>query len=383
MPVASSMHTNAPSPIQRSFARRSWLVEYLAVAYTLLVAYASLYPFLPWRRLASSPFAFLFEPWPRYYTAADVALNVLGYLPLGLLVTLAATAWTTPRRAALIAVLAGSSVSLSMETLQSFLPPRVPSNLDLLSNGVGALAGALIAVAGGERWLLSGQLYRLRSRMFLPGAVVDAGFVLLVLWLFTQLYPVVWLFGNGDLRFLFEDPHNLAYSPESYRWIEAGVTTLNLAGIALLTSSLARAGQNLAAPLLVLVTAALLLKSAAALTLFKPGEASLWLTPGSMLGIPAGIGVYLGLIWLPRTLLPAVAAALLLGGAALVNVAPANPYIVASIPTWTRGHFLSFNGTTHLVSSLWPFLAAGYLIWWGRRQEAPVPTPAGGGQALG
>ena len=120
--------------MQRSFARRSWLVGYLAAAYTLLVAYASLYPFSPWRRLASSPFAFLFEPWPRYYTAADVALNVLGYLPLGLLVALAAMAWTTPRWAALIAALAGTLLSLSMETLQSFLPPRVPSNLDLLSN---------------------------------------------------------------------------------------------------------------------------------------------------------------------------------------------------------------------------------------------------------
>jgi VanZ family protein len=373
------MHTNAPSPIQRSFGRRSWLVEYLAVAYTLLVAYASLYPFAPWRRLPGSPFAFLFEPWPRYYTAADVALNVLGYLPFGLLGALTAIAWTTPRWAALIAVLAGTGLSLSMETLQGFLPPRVPSNLDLLSNSLGVLAGALIAVAGGERWLLSGQLYRLRSRMFRPGACVDAGFVILVLWLFTQLYPAVWLFGNGDLRFLFQDPHNLGYSPESYRWIEAGVTALNLAGIGLLMSSLARARQSLAAPLLVLVTAALLLKSAAALTLFKPGDASLWLTPGSMLGIPAGIGIYLGLAWLPRMLLPAIAAALLLGGAALVNVAPANPYILASIQTWSRGHFLSFNGTTHLVSSVWPFLAAGYLIWWGRHHGALTPASLRGG----
>ncbi len=59
------MDTNASSPIQRRFARRSWLVEYLTVAYTVLVAYASLYPFSPWWQLASSPFAFLFEAWPR------------------------------------------------------------------------------------------------------------------------------------------------------------------------------------------------------------------------------------------------------------------------------------------------------------------------------
>jgi VanZ family protein len=369
------MSTEFSSTVPRSFARRSWLVGYLAIAYTLLVAYASLYPFGPLRSLASSPFDFLFEPWPHYYTAADVALNVLGYLPLGFLVALAAMSRSSPRWAALFATLGGTLIAMSLETLQSFLPPRVPSNLDLLSNALGALTGALIAVSAGERWLLSGHLYRLRRRVFLPGAFVDAGFVILLLWLLTQLYPAVWLFGNGDLRFLLQDGRNLAYSPGSYRWIEAGVTALNLAGIALLMLSLARRGRGVAGPLLLLVGAALLLKSVAALTLFKPGDASLWLTPGAMLGVPVGIGVYLALAALPSAFLPATAALLLLAGAGLVNVAPENPYILASIQTWSRGHFLSFNGTTRLVSSLWPFLAAGYLGCWAWRQAALPAAP--------
>jgi hypothetical protein len=169
---------------------------------------------------------------------------------------------------------------------------------------------------------------------------------------------------------LVQDLLNLTYSPGSYRWIEAGVTTLNLAGIALLMSVLARAGQSVAAPLLMLITVALLLKSATAVTLFKPGDAALWLTPGSLLGIPAGVAVYLCLMWLARPIRPVVAAVLLLAGAVLVNVAPENPYILASIQIWSRGHFLSFNGTTRLVSMVWPFLAAGYLVWWGRRRAA-------------
>lgn len=264
-----------------------------------------------------------------------------------------------------------------METLQSFLPPRVPSNLDLLSNGLGALAGAIIAVTGGERWLLSGRLYRLRSLLFLPGAWVDAGFVALVLWLFTQLYPAVWLFGNGDLSYAFHDPHNLAYSPESYRWIEAGITALNFAGIALFISSLARRGQSVAAPLLLLTAAALLLKSASALTLFKLGDAWLWLTPGAMLGVCAGIGLYLTLGWLPRRSLALGGALLLLFGAALLNMAPQNPYLLASIQTWARAHFFSFIGTTRLVSSLWPFVAAGYLAWYGWQVGDPGTNRAG------
>ncbi len=147
----------------------------------------------------------------------------------------------------------------------------------------------------GARWILSGHLYRLRQHVFLAGAAVDLGFVVLLLWLFTQLNPAVWLFGNGDLRDLTHAAANLDFSPTTYRWIETGVTAFNLAGICLFTLALARPGQSLAGPLLVLVSAALALKSVAALTLFKPGDAALWLTPGSMLGIPAGLLLYLAL----------------------------------------------------------------------------------------
>jgi len=129
--------------------------------------------------------------------------------------------------------------------LQSYLPQRVPSNLDLISNGLGALIGSVIAAIGGERYLLGGRLYRWRQRIFLPGGGVDGGFVVLVMWLFTQLYPAVWLFGNGDLRSWLQSGHNLAYTPESYRWIETGVTALNLAGIGLFVAALARVYESL------------------------------------------------------------------------------------------------------------------------------------------
>lgn len=367
------MEQHTASLTQRSLPRRSWLVAYLAIAYTLLVCYASLYPFVPWRSLAS-PSAFLFEAWPRYYTASDVALNVMGYIPLGLLAALALRGWVSPRWAAVLSIAVGTMVSFGMESMQTFVLPRVPSKLDLLSNSLGTLAGAVLAVAGGERWLLTGRLHRLRNRMFLPGAVVDAGFVVLVLWLFTQLYPAVWLFGNGDLHFVIQDPRNLAYTPTSYRWIETGVTALNLAGICALMSSIARRGQNIAGPLLLLVVIALLLKSVAAATFFRSGDASLWVTPGAMLGIPAGIVIYLALVKLHWRVLPVAAASLFLAGALLVNVAPENPYLLASMQTWSRGHFLSFNGTTRLVSALWPFLAAAYLLRWAWQQSVFVPS---------
>ena len=69
-------------------ARRSRLASYLTVAYFGLVLYASLYPFSAWREPPGDPFAFVLARLPYYITISDVVLNVLAYVPLGLLLTL-------------------------------------------------------------------------------------------------------------------------------------------------------------------------------------------------------------------------------------------------------------------------------------------------------
>jgi hypothetical protein len=45
----------------------------LAGAWTLLVAYGSLYPFAGWRDTGVDPLAFLTAGWPRYFTGFDLA----------------------------------------------------------------------------------------------------------------------------------------------------------------------------------------------------------------------------------------------------------------------------------------------------------------------
>ena len=70
------------------YARSSRLVAYLAVAYLLLVVYASLYPFSGWRIPNTDATHFLLSRWPAYVVASDVVLNVLAYVPLGLLLAL-------------------------------------------------------------------------------------------------------------------------------------------------------------------------------------------------------------------------------------------------------------------------------------------------------
>ena len=68
---------------------RSRLALYLALGYTLLILYTSLSPFSGWRDSGQSPLQFLLEPWPRYVAAFDIAINVLAYVPFGLLVAAA------------------------------------------------------------------------------------------------------------------------------------------------------------------------------------------------------------------------------------------------------------------------------------------------------
>lgn len=337
-------------------------MRYLLVGYTLLIAYASLYPFTSWRGALDNPLGFLLDDWPPYYTVADLVLNVVAYGPLGFLLALALLPYMRPGNAALLTTLASTLLSIVMEVLQHFVPLRVASNLDVLTNGLGAMMGALLAVAAGERWLLSGHLYRLRQRIFLSGAGIDVGFVILLAWLFTQLNPEVWLFGNGELPW-FGLSDGFAFTPASYRWLETGVTAVNLAGICLLVTALARVRQGLESALLAYMAVAFTLKGLGALALFRPGDPVLWLTPGSMLGLPAGLVLYLVLARLPRAAMAMCAALLIAAGFVLVNIAPDNPYLQASVRTWRHGHFLSFSGLTQLAAALWPVTACAYLTW--------------------
>lgn len=340
---------------------RSRLMRYLAIGYTLLIAYASLYPFDGWQPAPGAWFDFVPAPWPRYYTWSDVGLNLLAYVPLGFFSALAALARFGALAAAVLATGLGAALSLFMEFLQQFTASRVASNLDLLSNALGALAGVLLAVTLGRRWVLGGRLYQARQRLFVQARMTDLGFVLLLLWLFTQLKPQIWLFGNGESHWLLSMPEIGVFDPSLHRWLEAAVTAVNLAGVCLLMKAMARPREPVAGLLLAIVSVALGLKAVGTLTLFRHGDAALWLTPGAVLGIPAGILLYFIAAQLPRRGVAATSATLLVLGAVLVNLAPENPYIADAIRTWRHGHFLSFNGLTRLASMLWPLLASAYL----------------------
>src|SRR4051794_21100119 len=86
--------------------------------YTLLIVYASLYPFANWRSIGLLPWAFLLMPMPYYWTGFDVLTNVLGYLPFGALMVWALYPRLRRVPALIVTAFCGMLLSGLMEAIQ-------------------------------------------------------------------------------------------------------------------------------------------------------------------------------------------------------------------------------------------------------------------------
>jgi VanZ family protein len=340
--------------------RSSPLARYLLLAYALLIVDASLYPFGGWRDQGVGVFAFLLAPLPRYVTTFDIAANVLAYVPLGFLALLALP--LRPAAAVVLATLAGASLSLGLEAIQTYLPSRIASNLDLAANAAGAWLGALAGAAFAKRLTHGAGLHGLRHRMFASGGRIDLGLVLLGLWLVSQLNPETLLFGNGDLRVLLAGSSGVHYPPDLFIRAEAAVAGANAVALGLFVSCLVARHQPVRRVIVALIAAALVLRTLAFALLFSPQEMLLWVTPGALFGVAIGALIAVVLVALPRPGRLALAGLALMTATVLVNIAPENPYLAASLAVWRQGHFLNFNGLTRFVSWIWPFAALGYLM---------------------
>jgi len=342
---------------------RPTLPLYLAAAYTLLVVYASLHPFTGWRDAGAPLTAFIFAAWPRYWTVFDLLTNLAAYLPLGFIWVPALQARCGKPWAVILASALSICLSLSIETLQNYLPNRVPSNVDFACNALGGWLGAAAGARWGAALLDGGRLHALRTRLVGAGAMADAGLVLLSLWLLTQLNPETVLFGNGDLRSLLgflEVPAPAPFTAQQFSRIEAAVVASNTLALALLAGCLLRSTRRALTAVLLLI--ALCVKTLSLMVLMDSVTAWSWLTPGSATGLAIGGILWLAACWLPRPLRQSLAALSLLLATALVNLAPENPYFSAILQVWQQGHFLNFNGLTRLASALWPFLALPWLM---------------------
>jgi VanZ family protein len=340
-----------------------------AIAYLCVILYASLHPFTGWRDHGVPVFDFVLAAWPRYWTGFDLVSNLAAYVPLGFLLVAArrraSAGWAVGR-----AVLLGVVLSGLLESAQNFLDSRVPSNLDWACNSLGVVVGAALGLRFGGLFADGGGLYRARRDLILPGRLGDTGLMMIALWLFTQLNPSVLLFGHGDVRSLLGLSAALPYSAEGQVAVEWGIAVLGPLAVGL------TAREVMVRPafgaILALVLVGLGVRGTAAGVILGGEQFFKWVTPGNKVGFVIGAALLLAALTLPAWLRRVVAALSLLGGTALANLAPDNPYLLGAASPTLLGHFLNFNGLTRLCSVLWPFLALAWLM-----------VPAGGPEKSG
>ena len=343
----------------------------LALAYLLVIVYASLQPLRGWRLPAEDVYGFLTAPLPHYITSSDVLINVSAYVPLGFMLTLGLRIALPPVAAVAMGLIFAIALSIGMECIQMFLPARIASNVDVLANSAGALIGALAAPLFLPAHLIGARLGVLRDRLFLPGALIDSGIVVAVLWVVTHLNPRTQVFGTGLLRATFDLPDTIFHTPSLLLSAEATVVFFNLLGVGLLLSTLLHAQSRCGWVIGSVIVAAIACKMLINVFLAKPLGAWAWLTPGAMLGLLLGAMLLAVLLGLGRKARLALAMLCLLLAMAAINLAPDNPYFSLP-PQLTSGrasHLLSFSGILRALSELWPLIALGYLnvaLWHSR-----------------
>jgi len=327
-----------------------------AFTWLLLLGYASLYPLVPLREaswdLVSSAFAR-----PKYITTFDTIVNVLAYIPLGLIMTLLFREGGASRVGAIARAFAfGAAFSFAMEACQLFIPGRVSSVYDLFANAAGTLVGALVFVDPLYS-ALTRPLGLVREEMVIAGPWGDAGLVLVLMWLIAQLNPGLPFFGAGNIVGAESDLHELTV-------FHSASVAMGIAGFGLFVSALLADGPGTLRVTLVLLSVALWLKFMAASLMLQPHFAEEWLSSGRVVGLLVGIALLIPARRFSRSTRIYLALVLVLAGALVSKISgaysPLDEFL--RVFRWPYGQLANFASMTRFVHEIWPFAAVIFLI---------------------
>jgi len=355
----------------------------LSLVYVGLIVYASLYPFTDWRDQGIAPWDYLAAPLPLYWTGFDLTSNVLGYAPLGFLLALSALRTGGHGGKAVIrATLTAGALSLVLEALQSYLPARVPSSVDLVLNLGGAWLGAITAttlekMGAIDRWS------QFRERWFVAEA--RGGLVLLALWPVALLFPAAVPLGLGQvferleaaLADLLLDTPFLEWLPVRDVELQPLVPGAELACVmlgalipCLLGFCIIPAASRRAVFVLAVLAAGICATALSAALSYGPAHAWAWFN----LPVKVGLGMAAMLIMLLLTVPSRVSAALMLLALGIylsvINQAPTSAYFAHTLHAWEQGRFIRFHGVVQWLGWLWPYTALLYVLTrvWGQHR---------------
>jgi VanZ family protein len=327
--------------------------RFLALAYLALLIYASLFPFSGWTTPAK-PFEFLAPAWPHHWRRVDMLINVLAYVPLGLLL---ARWWRPSARFApmICATLAGAALSFGIESLQQFLPSRVASLTDVLTNTLGTLAGIVLASFVRSDSLAGTALAQWRERWFRPGRLADLGLIAIGIWTLSQLVPFVPSLDIGELRHGLSPLWATLRHPSRFDFNQWAAYTANIAGLALLARTLAKPVRPIGLLFFGFVACVLLLKVPVMMR-----QLSLEAVAGA---IAAGILTPL-MLGMRMKAIARAGAFFVLVGFAVTELAKGRTvvsYPFAWIP-FTAQMENPLIGIASILENIWPAAALAYLI---------------------
>jgi VanZ family protein len=346
------------------------------VAYVMLIIYASWYPFSGWQFETIAAYLAQIQQWPHYWTKFDAIINVIGYMPLGALIVFSCYPNWSRSWSICIATLGAGLLGFTMESVQFFLPSRVTSLLDMLTNGFGGFLGAITGAYLLSPILENGRLHELKNHWLQKDSPREM--VVLGLWPLAQIYPLAFLFGHGQIlpiislwceeyldisidlgSFL---RNGIELSAEVYLISETIITACGCAGAVLFfLSLLSRQAPKFALSCSLLI-GALSIRLLASALMFEPENAFIWLAPGAQGGILIGILMLYGFSFAPHQVQRRLAALLLIISVILVNLIPSNPYFLNTLQTMVQGKMLNFYGAAQFLAIVWPFAAIWYLL---------------------
>ena len=248
----------------------------------------------------------LTAPLAQTFTWFDFTLNALSYLPLGFLLAYVLRNRWPAAHLLLLTTLAGLSLSVAMEYTQMYLPSRVSSNTDLLSNSMGTLAGSAFALTiAKHEWYSLMAVWH--DRWLKQGRLSDFGLALVALWVFAQTNPSLPMLGSVFVSEVARWPFDIVPAAP-FNWLECAEVALNLLLLGILLSTLLRERRHTLNGLLLVLCTVTLIKFIAAAVLLKSWALLLWLNSEALLGIMAGVLLLTAALRLSRSWLLGVGA---------------------------------------------------------------------------
>jgi len=357
-------------------------MTWVAVA---LIVYASLHPWSGWHWPDRQVFSWIL-PKLRVEVVNDMVANILGYLPLGLILCVAhLRSGRGSLTAALLTVLSCSVLAYCLELIQYGLPTRVPSIMDWLLNTLGAAWGVLAALTVHALGLID-VWHRLRERWFITQA--GHGLALLWVWPIGLLFPPPLPLGEGQLMphvrivlmeltqgtplqewILPADPlmlwatvHSAVDSSYWLPVVEAMTVAAGLLAPMCVACAVARPRSLRLMLMSSLVLLAIGVTAFSAALNFGPTHAMAWLTLPSVFGLLVGAVGGALLVDRTRRTCAALGVLVVLALVGLIHLAPPDPYYAQTLQAWENGRFIRFHGLSRWFGILWPYVALVWLI---------------------